>query len=44
MSFNGMKFESDGSEASAGGANNYEAAEAAVAKLGATIMDEQSGK
>ncbi len=52
MSFNGIKFESDGSEASANGAgnvnrfessNNYEAAEAAVAKLGG-IMDDQSGK
>ncbi len=51
MSFNGIKFESDGSEASANeagnvnrlGSNNYEAAEAAVAKLGG-IMDDQSGK
>eukprot|EP00573_Skeletonema_grethae_P009685 CAMPEP_0201694184 /NCGR_PEP_ID=MMETSP0578-20130828/6534_1 /ASSEMBLY_ACC=CAM_ASM_000663 /TAXON_ID=267565 /ORGANISM="Skeletonema grethea, Strain CCMP 1804" /LENGTH=388 /DNA_ID=CAMNT_0048179827 /DNA_START=179 /DNA_END=1345 /DNA_ORIENTATION=- len=49
MSFNGIKFESDGSEASANeagnvnrlGSNNYEAAEAAVAKLGG-IMDDQS--
>eukprot|EP00574_Skeletonema_japonicum_P012529 CAMPEP_0201728488 /NCGR_PEP_ID=MMETSP0593-20130828/16084_1 /ASSEMBLY_ACC=CAM_ASM_000672 /TAXON_ID=267983 /ORGANISM="Skeletonema japonicum, Strain CCMP2506" /LENGTH=392 /DNA_ID=CAMNT_0048220609 /DNA_START=192 /DNA_END=1370 /DNA_ORIENTATION=- len=50
MSFNGIKFELDGSEASANGAgnvnrfessNNYEAAEAAVAKLGG-IMDDQS--
>ena len=55
MSFNGIKFESDGSEASITGGNgsssvlredsvsHFDAAEAAVAKLG-SIMDDQSGK
>jgi len=52
MSFNGIKFESDGSEASVndtgnvhrfGSSSNFDAAEAAVAKLGG-IMDDQSGK
>jgi hypothetical protein len=57
MSFNDMKFESDGYDASTNrpanvsssayeedySSNNFDAAEAAVAKLG-SIMDDQSGK
>lgn len=52
MSFHGIKFELDGSEASVndtgnvhrlGSSSNFDAAEAAVAKLGG-IMDDQSGK
>ena len=52
MSFNGIKFESDGFEASVndtgnvdrlGPSNNFDAAEAAVAKLGG-IMNDQNCK